>query len=333
MLNNWVKSHFNGTMLCYRVSSQLKLTGHIIELRKFGREFYVGSRPKTHKKEISEIDPTELPNHKLSQEQRFWRAKRKLHDIINCNGYAWPDKNGHTDPPTFATLTFADNIQDTKYANREYSKFIQRLNFMITGNKEKFLKYVVVIEFQKRGAIHYHVLFFNLPYIEYLKTKMADLWGRGYINIKSVDRVKNVAKYMSKYMSKEFDNPRLYRKRCYFPSSDLKQPRLVYFDDRINEILELIPKETMEFFSDTPTDGYIPLLEFTRFNLSNNPKHLKQILAFLDITSYDVLDTTPTDLDIESYAASHKEIKFPSPFPEKPIIKKIESNNLVLPNL
>lgn len=55
---------------------------------------------------------------------------------------------------TFMTLTFAENIQDITYADNEFKKFMKRFNYKYK-RKSKFL---AVREFQKRGAIHYHLL-------------------------------------------------------------------------------------------------------------------------------------------------------------------------------
>lgn len=312
MLSNWAKSKFNGEKLYYRTDRQLKLCGAVIEVRLFGKEFFVGGRPEMENKEKVEKTKVEEVDKESIREQRLWRAKRQFHDHINCNVYAWPDSYGHIDPPQFITLTFGDNITDIKSANYEFTKYIQRLNFFITQNKKSFLKYIVVIEFQKRGAVHYHIMFFNMPYIEDNKKKIAEVWGQGFIHsksIESVDGLKKTIRYMSKYMSKNFDDSRLHGKKCYFVSKQLKKPRFVYFNDQIKELLDFVPPETLEYHSNTPTEGYIPLVDYKRYNLIKHPDILKQLLAFLDITGYDILDTTPTELDIKAYENSKRPIE------------------------
>ncbi|MFL2072876.1 hypothetical protein ACEN32_11285 [Marinilactibacillus psychrotolerans] len=72
---------------------------------------------------------------------------------------------------TFMTLTFAENIQDITYADNEFKKFMKRFNYKYK-RKSKFL---AVREFQKRGAIHYHLLIdWQLPAA--LKKKNFALW-------------------------------------------------------------------------------------------------------------------------------------------------------------
>lgn len=70
-------------------------------------------------------------------------------------------------------MTSEENITDIKIANVEFKKFIQRLKW----SREDF-KYLAVIQFQERGAIHYHMLA-NLDYIP--KAKLNKIWGKGFV--------------------------------------------------------------------------------------------------------------------------------------------------------
>ena len=77
----------------------------------------------------------------------------------------------------FLTLTFSDNITNISYAFREFSKYIQRLNYALGFN----LKYVAVPQFQERGAVHFHVILFNFPFISGFNVYdfFRDTWGLG----------------------------------------------------------------------------------------------------------------------------------------------------------
>ena len=83
---------------------------------------------------------------------------------------------------SFITITFKENITDIEYANAEFKKFIKRLNYRLFKTKKAKLKYIAVWELQKRGAIHYHIIFFSLPFIAHKKLK--ELWPLGSINVK-----------------------------------------------------------------------------------------------------------------------------------------------------
>jgi len=90
------------------------------------------------------------------------RTRTALRRLINSNPHL--DK--------FITLTFKKNITAIPQANYEFKKFRQRFQYEMT----KQLSYIAVIEFQKRGAVHYHVLS-NLDYIN--KADLEERWGGG----------------------------------------------------------------------------------------------------------------------------------------------------------
>lgn len=63
----------------------------------------------------------------------------------------------------------------------------------------------MVWEKQKRGAIHYHIIFFELPFI---KTKvLQEIWGHGFVKLNKidVDSQENRGRDVSKYFSKNLE--------------------------------------------------------------------------------------------------------------------------------
>jgi len=143
------------------------------------------------------------------------RARQKLYKIILSN----VDEN-QKHKNLFLTLTFKKNVKDFKTANYEYKKFIQRF-YTIFGK----YKYIVVPEFQKRGAIHYHILLFNVPYIEKLNHKLSNLWKNGYTEVKAIKDIKNISAYVSKYIRKGFFDKRLGSNKAYFCSKSCIYPQ------------------------------------------------------------------------------------------------------------
>lgn len=180
--------------------------------------------------------------------------KRKIFDIerlIDCN---------YNEKSTFLTLTFARNLQDLAEANKEFNLFIKRLKYYLKKldeaneddetdenteddeDKDKeSLKYISIWERQERGAIHYHVILFNLPFIK--AKKIEEIWKNGFIKInliKDEDKATgSVSTYLTKYFTKDIDD-RVREKKAYFSSRNLERPkeqkqRLTA--DEINEIL------------------------------------------------------------------------------------------------
>lgn len=161
---------------------KLVISNNIFEFYEYEHEIEIGEKPQESKPRRAKRNKPE--NRLIS----FQNSKRTLRRLINMNIEKWTDHNGQVVPPKFITLTFAKNERDIKYTNYQYKKFIQRLNYSILNQKKNYFKYAVVIEFQKRGAIHYHALFFNLPYIE--NKGLQKLWSNGFVKINKIDNEK-----------------------------------------------------------------------------------------------------------------------------------------------
>lgn len=188
-------------------------SGKVIEVYEYKnpvKNGYTGG--KGGRKKSSDV-ATNQEEKEINREKVLNRARRDLRRIVNTN----------IDPYSkFLTLTFADNVQDISYANNEFKKFIKRFNYYL-GYK---VAYSGVIEFQKRGAVHYHVIFYNTPQKLNFDV-MTDIWGNGYIKLNVIENVDNVGAYMCKYMTKCEDEEKLRGKKLYFNSRGLKKPQEV----------------------------------------------------------------------------------------------------------
>jgi len=143
-------------------------------------------------------------------EQMRWVIAR----LVDCN---------FDDDTKFVTLTFKQNITDIEHANAEFKNFIKRLNYHLYNQKKHTIKYIATWEKQKRGAIHYHVIFFGFPYIR--KQELETLWGHGFVRINQidVDSRENRGRYLSKYFSKNLELKE-HKKKAFFTSRNLKKP-------------------------------------------------------------------------------------------------------------
>lgn len=163
------------------------------------------------------------------------RARRDIRRIINSNINMYANLTSK-----FVTFTFAENIQDLKIANIEWKKFIKRLKYYL--NKD--IKYLTVVEFQERGAVHYHSIFFNIPYIS--SNVLGRIWGNGYIKVNKIDNVDNVGAYICKYLTKQTSD-RLKGKKSYFCSKGLYKPIEIVDEKKIDELeAHLLDKVTYE---------------------------------------------------------------------------------------
>jgi len=156
------------------------------------------------------------------------RTRMNVFRLISCN------VNAHGPYiPTFVTLTYARNEQNRKVASRELRYYHMRLAYEV-GLK---LKYIAIPEFQKRGAIHYHVVYFNLPFIS--SQLLEQKWGQGGTNIKSLKSVRKIAGYISKYVTKESIDSRHAGSRLLITSQGLLRPT-TYINQDVDQQLDTL---------------------------------------------------------------------------------------------
>lgn len=204
-----------------------------LEYLKYSRPVHVGiKRTKKYKKTKNKVK-------KIN-----YTSKTKLRRLIQSN----PDLN------KFVTLTFADNVSDLKTANYEFKKFILRFKYEFDN-----IKYIAVPEFQKRGAVHYHVLM-NFDYIK--SNQFAEIWQQGFIKIKELSTLNGISVYMTKYLTKAIEDVRYFKKKKYFTSRNILKP-LVFYDDQAAGLLNIINKKKefdKKYYS--PYNGYINYKSF-----------------------------------------------------------------------
>ncbi len=213
------------------------------------------------------------------------RARKKVFDIVACN-IDTLDYYGSIQRPKFWTLTFADNIQNIKEANKEFTDFNKRLSYYLYKINRNVLKYICIPEFQKRGAIHYHVLYFNLPYIE--QSVLSDIWNQGFVfveSIKDTSQIDNFAKYVCKYISKSNSqgesNYQLYKdkgllnNKRYFCSRGLNKPS-VYKLNIDNGVYKEFLSTLQEFHKDNfeYSNEFVGDIEVNTYEIKSKFKEL-----------------------------------------------------------
>lgn len=188
---------------------KIVLSGNVVEFYEYENDVIYGYKD-TKKNTKGRKSVANDEDKEKNREKVLSRARKDLRRIINCNIQEYSK---------FLTLTFADNVQDLDKANYEFKKFILRLNY----HYKIKVKYSVVIEFQKRGAVHYHAILYNLTDKLDLKV-LQKIWGNGFIKVNSIKDVDNVGAYVCKYMIKT-DDYRLLGRKMYFNSKGLDKPQ------------------------------------------------------------------------------------------------------------
>ncbi len=147
----------------------------------------------------------------------------------------------------FITLTFKQNNINIVQANREFSKFMERLKYYIRQvlGKDIELKYICVAEFQIRGCIHYHMIIKNLPFIPITRTmatnlknsgglpksykerwNLKDIWKHGDVSIQKCTSVQTLSNYMVKELKPQVTSNLPISHKSYFTSrNNLVRPK------------------------------------------------------------------------------------------------------------
>jgi hypothetical protein len=115
-----------------------------------------------------------------------------------------PANKGYRHRCVFVTLTMREIFHPRK-AKEHLRAFCKRL-------ERKFERIALVwrMEYQKRGAPHFHLVVYNVPYID--KKYIQEIWGeiigqeQPFTRIESIRTYKHLMWYVSKYAAKIDDN-------------------------------------------------------------------------------------------------------------------------------
>lgn len=195
----------------------------------------IAEKPYKRRRDASEVHDDELP-----LERSLRRSRANIRDLILCNDFDY-----------FATFTF-----DPK----KYDRFNYGLlkNVMLRWIRNQYhrsspnLKFLIVPEYHKNGAIHFHALLKNFNGTKKLykkKTKGNNKiynitsFRAGYSTCSPLDDNKEaVAKYVSKYITKDLISK--YNQQRYFCSKGLIRPK------KYNNIPFLFNNKSMELYAE-----------------------------------------------------------------------------------
>ena len=124
---------------------------------------------------------------------------------LNLNDAEWLEK------PKFVTLTYGQAYPDSETAHNHLRALLERFRRLAPNSSG-----IWRLEYQKRGAPHFHIIMFNLPFVP--KDEIAKMWaeiiGKEYwdlsvknprypmTRIEALMNAKHVMFYVSKYVAK-----------------------------------------------------------------------------------------------------------------------------------
>lgn len=245
----------------YLSKGKVIISGEIIEVYEYKEKAILRGyeRPPTIRKKGSETERNEE-----AERINLKRTRKGVRRLINAN---------EQELRKFITLTFRENETDVGQCNYEFKKFIQRLkHYMKRYYPYKKLSYIAVIEFQKRGAVHYHML----TNVEYLPVRMlAEIWGHGFVKINRIETVSNLGAYVSKYMSKDERDQRLWDKKMYHTSRDLNKPVEITENEEVLAYKERMLAGQSPTYQNTFKSEYLGDIDYKQYNLKQTKKYTK----------------------------------------------------------
>lgn len=161
-----------------------------------------------------------------SQRISFSRTKKQVYAYARTNKWEW-----------FVTLTFSkDNVD--RY---NYDACVKKLSKWLNNFKSRYsseLRYLIVPERHKDGAIHFHGLLSNTGNMSFIDSGLRDKQGRiiynignyklGFTTATKITDVKRASSYVCKYITKELAQISTNRKR-YWVSRNLNTPTELVF--------------------------------------------------------------------------------------------------------
>jgi len=142
------------------------------------------------------------------------RSKQRIFQIIEANHEKYDLFR-----TVFLTPTFKDQSHERKITDRRIHQFCRRLSYYL-GYK---VEYLFVTERHKSGAIHYHGLIFNMPFIP-IKYLEKNIYKYGSLDIDIPSNIRSVTRYVSKYITKDLIKNIDKNKKCYISSRGLVFP-------------------------------------------------------------------------------------------------------------
>jgi hypothetical protein len=260
---------------------KLILSGNKIQLFSYSLREKVKNKPRT-KIILSNSDKTE-------NRKKYLQRVRSIMDRI-----IW----SNPDLKVFVTLTFEENLIDSKKANYLFNQFVQKYNYR---NKKNHLKYIAVIEFQKRGAVHYHLLIDRFVDKKFLQK----LWGNGFTRIEHARGNSNqLAGYLIKYLNKNSArDTRLWGKKMYFTSQNIQKPIVRVYDDlpdvrnAIDWYIRFNNKEIINEYYSCYDAGFIGQIEYRKIILRNRGKvPIKTFAYFPEVAAKKILKIIKNDI-------------------------------------
>jgi hypothetical protein len=240
------------------ITRKVILSGDYIEVYEYQKPVSEGYTRKERKQKEPPKDFFELlelqeeeNEEKIRSSFSISRTQNTIRRLINCNFRDYKKLK-------FITLTFEKKVTDIKEANYFLKLFFRKLKNHLNLS---YLKYICVLEFQKNGRVHYHIL----TECQYLQNKkVRELWGQGFVNIRGFNdlkQIRNVGAYICKYLTKETLDNRFFGQKAFQCSKGLIKPLQII--NKLSHSFEATKKELI--FEKTFDNEYTGMVNYKQY--------------------------------------------------------------------
>jgi uncharacterized protein (DUF2164 family) len=161
-----------------------------IKIQKFDSETFLNLL-------TGEVLPIIHSENRAESKTTIKQSLRNLRDLLNAN-------ITNTENCRWLTLTYRENMQDTKRLYGDTRKFHMRMRYYLEQNSLPRYEYIECAEPQARGAWHMHVvmIFTEVGQAPFIPNETIEkLWPFGFTKIRKLTSVDNVGCYLTAYIS------------------------------------------------------------------------------------------------------------------------------------
>ena len=194
-----VKHNEGGVSISQNALVKVTKMNHIVEVQHMEKMNRKANIKKLDSDRYLDIGTGEIKEfaHSENRQQNLNSLRqtfKKLRYLIN-NNFTGQGNELHI------ILTYKENMTDTERLYKDFKRFFMRLKRKYQDKTT--IDYLTVVEPQGRGAWHFHALMrFNDLDKLYIKNKdLRELWGQGFVTIKSLKDVDNIGAYLSAYLA------------------------------------------------------------------------------------------------------------------------------------
>ena len=215
------------------VNQRLIISGNRSEILDFGNVVLTDCEP---------LNPDGRNGNATDEQKKNNRIRTIQKNKSSFTRYYHANKEQHKHKDKFMTITFRNLPETIALCDNELKKFIKRLKRYTKTE----IQYQGIRELQMealRFGNHYHIIFYNLPFIPH--EKLLELWcvgnpyqdanNRSGVNIKAIqDGLDDVKNYLTSYLLVELlENDFLQGHKIMLKSKGLKKPSKIDLPEKI----------------------------------------------------------------------------------------------------